>query len=45
VVGPRPDGAPGRVIEAVFHHELRAGAHVSDVLRFVDTKFRAARPG
>lgn len=42
VVGPRPDTA-GRVIEAVFHHELRVAAHRDDVLRFVDAKFRASR--
>lgn len=44
VVGPRPDGAHGRVVEAVFHHEIRVGAHRDDVLRFVDAKFRAHRP-
>ncbi|APR87196.1 Thiol peroxidase, Bcp-type [Minicystis rosea] len=44
VVGPRPDGPPGRVVEAVFHHELRVSAHTDDVLRFVDAKLRASRP-
>jgi len=44
VVGPRPDGAPGRVIEAVFRHELRVQALRDEVLRFVDAKFRATRP-
>ncbi|MFT3769384.1 MAG: peroxiredoxin [Minicystis sp.] len=44
VVGPRPDGAPGRIVEAVFHHELRVSAHRDDVLRFVDAKFRTSRP-
>lgn len=45
VVGPRPDGQPGRLIEAAFRHELRITSHRDDVLRFVDAKFRASRPG
>lgn len=44
VVGPRPDGQEGRVVEAVFHHELRVGAHRDDVLRFVNAKLQASRP-
>jgi peroxiredoxin len=44
VVAPRPDGAPGRVVEAAFHHELNVSAHRDDVLRFVDAKLRAHRP-
>ncbi len=44
VVGPRPDGAEGRVVEAVFHHELFVTAHRDDVLRFVNAKFQASRP-
>lgn len=47
VIGPRMAGGPGeaprRVIEAVFHHELRIGAHRDDVLRFVDARLRARR--
>jgi peroxiredoxin Q/BCP len=37
--------SPGRVIEAVFHHELKVEEHRNDVLRFVNQKFRAARAG
>lgn len=47
VVGAPPTGSAGgagRVIEAVFHHEIRIGAHRDDVLRFVNTKFQAVRP-
>lgn len=43
VVGPRPDATPGRLIEAVFNHELRVEALRDEVLRFVDAKFRASR--
>jgi len=43
VVGP-PQGGSGRVVEAVFHHEFKIGAHRDDVLRFVNTKFQAVRP-
>jgi thioredoxin-dependent peroxiredoxin len=44
IVGPRPDGQPGRVIEAAFRHELRIASHRDDVLRFVDQRLRATRP-
>lgn len=35
--------SPKRVIEAVFHYELRVQEHRNDVLRFVNEKFRAVR--
>ncbi len=41
VVGPRPDGAPGRVVEAVFHHELRVSARTDDVLPASSTRSSA----
>ena len=47
VVGPPPGGAgggKGRLVEAVFHHEINITAHRDDVLRFVNAKFQAARP-
>lgn len=44
VVGRPPGGAPGRVVEAVFHHELRVDAHLDGVLRFVNGKFASSRP-
>jgi len=47
VIGPRLSGGPGqaprRMVEAVFHHELRIEAHRNDALRFVDARFRARR--
>ncbi len=36
--------SPAWTVEAVFHHELRIGAHRDEVLRFVNTKFQRARP-
>jgi thioredoxin-dependent peroxiredoxin len=35
--------SPKRIIEAVFHYELRVQEHRNDVLRFVNEKFRAVR--
>ena len=37
--------SPQRVVEAVFHHELKVEEHRNDVLRFVNQKFRTARAG
>jgi peroxiredoxin Q/BCP len=36
--------SPAWTVEAVFHHELRIGAHRDEVLRFVNAKFQNARP-
>jgi len=36
---------PRWTVEAVFRHELDIGAHRDEVLRFVNTKFQASRPG
>jgi peroxiredoxin len=44
VVGRPADGTTGRVVEAVFHHELKVEAHLADVLRFVAAKFAGSRP-
>src|SRR4051794_8374057 len=43
VVGPAGGPSPPAVL-AVFHHELRIGAHRDDVLRFVNAQFQAGRP-
>ncbi len=47
-VRPKPPAAdaprPRWTVEAVFHHELKVGAHRDEVLRFVDAKLRASRP-
>lgn len=43
VVGPEASG-DGRVVEAVFHHELNVTAHRDEVLRFVNAKFNRSRP-
>jgi peroxiredoxin Q/BCP len=42
---PAPAAPPvAWTVEAVFHHELRIGAHRDEVLRFVNAKFQNARP-
>ena len=43
VVGPIVSSPQCRV-EAVFKHEFDVGAHRNEVLRFVDSRFRATRP-
>ncbi len=47
VVAPasKPGAGPRWTVEAVFHHELKVGAHRDEVLRFVNARFQASRPG
>ncbi len=56
VARDQPGGRPGASadvdaadprwrVQAVFHHELKISAHRDEVLRFVNTRFQASRPG
>jgi peroxiredoxin len=45
VVAPSGPADPRWTVEAVFHHEIKVGAHRDEVLRFVNSKFQASRPG
>jgi peroxiredoxin len=43
VVAPGADGTGRWRVEATFHHEINIGAHRDEVLRFVNSKFRAVQ--
>jgi thioredoxin-dependent peroxiredoxin len=45
VVAQARTGEPRWTVEAVFHHEIKIGAHRDEVLRFVNDKLQASRPG